>query len=265
MLLLYVLGHFVATISHIIIDRVLIDGIEGYPINFLLDIPRVTRHYSESTYKYLFALYNLLLIMPVIVGDYSTLHFLLKILLCSIALLILQRVVIMLVRTTDAGKARAHTLGDYWIFRTFLLPSNYVIDPLIGFFRRLLGLDRRFSDSFIAVYKDLFHQRFSPLVADDVGSDNYWLPALHAISRNPSHEKMLQTWLHLYGFARNASAAFYLGASLIIWPSLFQSTDRHDHHTSPFGYPMAAGGCHGITILDTVLSLLLKRCYPCLR
>lgn len=162
---LYVLGHFVATISHIIIDRVLIDGIEGYPINFLLNIPRVTRGYSESTYKYLFALYNLLLILPVIVGDYSTLHFLLKIVLGSIAFLILQRIVIMLVRTTKAGKARAHTLGDYWVFRIFLVPSKYLIDPLIGFFMRLLGLDRRFSDSFIAMYKDLFHQRFSPLLA----------------------------------------------------------------------------------------------------
>jgi len=41
--ILYTLGHFIATLSHVIIDRVLIDGIEGYPINFLLDIPHIPR------------------------------------------------------------------------------------------------------------------------------------------------------------------------------------------------------------------------------
>jgi hypothetical protein len=213
---LYVLGHFVATISHIIIDRVLIDGIEGYPINFLLQIPRQTREYSESTFKYLFAAYNLLLLMPVFIADYPSLHTVLSILLGSIALLILQRFLIMLVRSTDAGKARARRVGDNKLLRTFLLPSRYCIDPLIGFLKRLLGLDRGFSDSFIATYKTIFHAQFANLEANDVGSENYWLPAMRAMAHNHSHEKTLQTWLHLYGFARNASAAFYLSASLII-------------------------------------------------
>jgi hypothetical protein len=218
---LYVLGHFVATISHIIIDRVLLDGIEGYPINFLLQIPRETRPYSECTFKYLFATYNVLLVMPVFISDYSTLHTVLLVLLGSIAFLILQRIVIMFVRTSEEGKAVARRVGNWTVFRTFLIPSQLIVDPLIGFLRRLLGMDRRFPDSFIRLYKTLFHTRFHPLEADTAGSENYWLPAFHALAKDPSHERTLQTWLHLYGFSRNASAAFYLSSSLIIGHLLF--------------------------------------------
>ena len=122
----------------------------------------------------------------------------------------------MLVRSTEAGRERARIVGENKIFRTFLIPSKYLINPLIEFLKKLLGMDRRFSDPVIAMYKRTFRQKFPSLEPDDVGSENYWLPALRTIARSNSHEKTLQTWLHLYGFARNASAAFYLSSSLII-------------------------------------------------
>lgn len=224
--ILYALGHFIATISHIIIDRVLIDGVEGYPINFLLKIPRETREYSESTFKYLFTTYNLLLVMPVFILDEKQLHTILMILFIIISCLILQRIIVMLVRFKGEGRVLSRKLGDQNVFRIFLWPSRYFIDPIIAFFRKLLGLDRRFPDSFIAMYKKLFHERFNPLEANDVGSENYWLPAFHAVANNRSHEKTLQTWLHLYGFSRNASAAFYLSSSLIVG-HLFFNPEMH--------------------------------------
>jgi len=217
---LYVIGHFVATLSHIIIDRVLIDGIEGYPINLLLDIPKKERAYSESTFKYLFALYNLILLAPVIISNYEILHSILVALLLCVAFLIVQRVVIMVVRFTDKGKILAKRVGDKKIFLTFLLPSKFIIDPIIGFLRRLLGLDRFFPKEFIALFKRLFKTRYG-INSDLVGSENYWLSNLHACASNPVHQRTLQTWLHLYGFSRNACAAFYLAASLIIGHLLF--------------------------------------------
>jgi hypothetical protein len=212
---LYTLGHFIATLSHIIIDRVLVDGIEGYPINFLLNIHRETREYSESTFKYLFTLYNVMLLIPVIFGDAIKIKTYLIWALAGVVFLIIQRTIIMIVRQTK-GKDFAFKVGNIKLFRLYLLPAKYIIDPIIGFQRRLLGMDRKFPDSFIALYKDLFHKRFNPLIADDVASENYWLSSFHSTSEHEFHQRVLHTWLHLYGFARNASAAFYISGTMII-------------------------------------------------
>jgi hypothetical protein len=213
---LYSLGHFVAIISYVIIDRVLIDGIEGYPILFQLSIEQPKRDYSESTFKYLFALFNLFLLLPMFIADYHALRWTIGILLCAIAVLIFQRFVIMFVRTTAKGRALSHKVGDKPVIRLFLLPSKLLIDPVIGFFRRLLGLDRQLPASLVALYKSLFEKRYPPLQSDNVESENYWLSAFHAIADHETHERTLHTWLHLYGFARNASAAFSLSAALIL-------------------------------------------------
>ena len=126
----------------------------------------------------------------------------------------------MIVRQTK-GKEFAFKIGNNKLLRLYLLPAKYIIDPIIGFQRRLLGMDRKFPNSFIALYKTLFHSRFSPLIADEVESENYWLSAFHSTSEHEVHQRMLQTWLHLYGFARNASAAFYISGTMIIFYLFF--------------------------------------------
>jgi hypothetical protein len=214
--LLYVLGHFVATISYIIIDRVLLDGIEGYPVVYLLNLPREPRHYSEATYKYLFALFNTLVLLPVVISDYEILHFWLQTLVYVILGLLGQRLIIMVVRSIPSGKRASRIIGDFWFCRIFLWPQWLIDNLVIAFFRKLLGLDRKFSEQFVKLYKDAFGRRFPQLEVDKVGSENYWLSSFHAMAKSPSHEKTLRTWLHLYGFARNASAAFYIAGSVII-------------------------------------------------
>ena len=114
------------------------------------------------------------------------------------------------------GKDIAQKVGDISIFKLFYLPSKLLIDPLIEFFRRLLGMDRRFPDSFIKSYKEKFKKRFSDLDADEVGSENYWLSVFHVNNNSVAHQRVLYTWLHLYGYARNACAAFYLSGILLI-------------------------------------------------
>ena len=204
---LYSLGHVIATVSHIIIDRVLIDGIEGYPINFLLDIPRESREYSEATFKYLFAFFNLFLLVPVLPIQYSTVYTILLIILALILLLVVQRFIIMLVRRRPNGHTITHKIGDIKLFRLFLYPSNIFIDPWIDFFRKLLGMDRRFSNQFIKLFKNKFSKRFCGLKSAEEGSDNYWLSEFAVTSKDEIHNRTLQTWLHLYGFARNVSAS----------------------------------------------------------
>ena len=63
---IYVVGHTIATISSISADRVLVNGIAGYPVINLLELNKEQREYSEATYKYLFTLANLLLLVPLL-------------------------------------------------------------------------------------------------------------------------------------------------------------------------------------------------------
>ncbi len=221
--LLYTIGHFIATLSHIIIDRVLIDGVEGYPLNFLLDIPRGSRPYSEATFKYLFALFNLLFLIPFIFSDYGTTKSIIILILILVVILILFRFIIMLIRAYKS-KETAAKIANVRIFKLFYLPSKILIDPIIEFYRRLLGMDRKFPESFIRSYKELYKERFPQLEPDDVGSENYWLSVFHVNNSSIAHQRVLYTWLHLYGFSRNTCAAFYLSGVLIIVYILFHES-----------------------------------------
>lgn len=217
---LYTLGHFIATLSHMIIDRVLIDGIEGYPVNFLLGIPRPRRPFSESTFKYIFAMYNFLLLIPFFIPDFQVQKKIVITLLSLIALLIILRIIILIVKHF-IGPEKTKRFGDKAFFQLYLIPSKYIIDPCIIFLRRLLGLNRKFPDSFIKLYERLFTNRFGNLQPKDVDSENYWLPVFSVKTQNEVHDRTLHTWLHLYGYARNASAALYISSSLIMFHLFF--------------------------------------------
>ena len=122
----------------------------------------------------------------------------------------------MLIRRRPEGHDLANKMGNKKIFRSFLFPSKWLIDPWIDFFRKLLGMDRRFSSQFISLFKQKFSDRFGGLKSNQEGSDNYWLSEFSVTSRDDIHDRTIQTWLHLYGFARNVSASIYLSSFLII-------------------------------------------------
>jgi hypothetical protein len=214
-IVLYVIGHVIATVSHVIIDRVLVDGVVGYPVSHLLRLPRRTREYVESTYKYLFGLFNAVLLMPVLFNSNELVQRLITILLVLIGLIIVLRFVVMIVRA-DPWRRRTvvpRIAAKKWV-RVYLWPAKYVIDPVIGFSQRLLGIDKRFPGQFIREYKGLFRREFKMEPAQ-VGSENYWLPFFYVSTKRPSSTGMINTWLHLYGFSRNSAAAGYMSAALI--------------------------------------------------
>ncbi len=212
---LYVIGHVIATVSHVIIDRVLVDGVVGYPVSHLLRLPRRTREYVEGTYKYIFGLFNAILLAPVLFNSNALVQCLTTMLLVLIGLLIFLRFVVMMVR---ADPWRRRTLvpriaANKWI-RVYLWQAKYLIDPVIGFSQRLLGIDRRFPGQFIREYKMLFRREFK-MEPNQVGSENYWLPFFYMSTQRPNSIGMINTWLHLYGFSRNSAAAGYLSAAVI--------------------------------------------------
>jgi hypothetical protein len=214
--LLYSLGHFIATISYIIIDRVLVEGIEGYPVNHYLRLTKVSREYSEATFKYLFVLFNLLMLTPILPVSHSAMGFTAVVLMALILLLIIQRLIVMVVHQRAGGRELARRLGGMWQFRLFLIPDQWILSWIIQSVRKLFGMDRQFPQQFIDLYKVAFEKRFHGVSIDQASSENYWLSAFAASSADPMHDRTLHTWLHLYGFSRNASAALCLSSTLIL-------------------------------------------------
>jgi hypothetical protein len=235
-IIFYVMGHFIATFSHMIIDRVLVDGIVGYPVNHLLRLKKVTRGFSQSTYKYLFLVFNLFVSIPIFVSDYKTFKVMINILLIIGIILIIIRVFIMLYRANPWRRKKLIINGipqnKFFKFLTFvyLSPATYFINPIIAFFQKLLGIDKRFPPNFIRRYKELFKEYYG-IDPNTIAQENYWLSFFRVSSFSQPNTSLIKTWLHLYGFSRNSSAAAYLTLTVIaicfyFYPSSFNNFGR---------------------------------------
>jgi hypothetical protein len=207
--IVYLLGHFIATISHVVIDRAIVGGIIGYPILHLLRLKRPEREYSESTIKYLFILFNTSLLLPAFIYSHVCFIGTTTIFFCIICFLFCFRIFMTFLRMRPNGGEIAKKYGDKKIFRIYLFPAQKLIDPLFLFVRRVLAIDKQFSQEFIEKYMAVFKSRFG-LESENQESENYWLPFFYVSDKSPYHASIIRTWLHLYGYARNISSAAYI-------------------------------------------------------
>ncbi len=58
-------------------------------------------------------------------------------------------------------------------------------------------------------YKIEFKKRFS-IDSDSAGTNNFWFTEMWISENSPQQYRKLTNWMHLYSFARNLSAAFFL-------------------------------------------------------
>lgn len=227
-IIFYTLGHIIAALSHLIIDRMLIDGIEGYPMSYVLDLEKEDRYFLEGTFKLLFFFFNTLLLTPVILNKpYQTIT--IYIILGIIFILIITRTIIMMLRQNNKEKINdllnkinsKKLLNRIWNYsiNIFWEAPLFIIDLIIGFLRRLTGIDRKFKKPMIKLFKENFNDRYG-MDVEKIGSDSYWLPVLYGMGNNQTYYKLLNNWLYLYGYARNTCAAFYLTLFLVIIYSL---------------------------------------------
>lgn len=212
-LIIYVIGHLIGAISSIVFDRVLMEGIYGYPVVHLLKFERIKRSYSEATHRYLFVSFNLFILFAILIGNdtffqYSTIG-----LAALVVLLLIARVWIKTVKVSKNAKHvtfLTRIAENRFVRKFFLTPSlklEWIEEHLV---KALLGVDRPFPTEFRERYKLLFRKvyRMNP---EEMESENYWLSYLYAVNQNPQFVPLLKTWLHLYGFARNVATATFIG------------------------------------------------------
>ena len=114
----------------------------------------------------------------------------------------------------------------------FLFPAAYIINPIISFFQKLLGIDKRFPIKFILRYKKLFREYYG-MDPNAIAQENYWLAFFRVSSFSQPNASLIKTWLHLYGFSRNSSAAAYLILTVMVvcfyfYPSSYNTFARFE-------------------------------------
>lgn len=208
-LFIYVVGHFVGALSSIGFDRILMEGIYGYPVVSLLQLTRQRRQYSEATHRYLFLAFNVFLLSAIFVAKDSHFQYVSLILGSLAAALILFRLTIKWIRVTKRGLALLRLSENHVIRALFIQPSKMLEWFEEHVLKAMVGIDQPFPAEFRAKFIDLFKKTFH-MDPEGLKSENYWMSYLYVVNQNPSSAGFLKTWLHLYGFARNISTATLL-------------------------------------------------------
>jgi len=215
-IIIYVIGHAVATVSAVLFDRMIVSGIFGYPFVNLLGFKKKRRIYHEAAYKYFFILLNLALITPLLNGKFASTNMVITILVFLMGVIALSRFLLEVMRKF-IKEERIQAVGNREIVRLLLVPDRYFLAPILEALSRMMHTDKALPKEFINRYEELFRKQFG-MEAKDAGTENYWLCYFKATSGNPYHTGTIKTWLHLYGFARNVSCASYImAAGLTAW------------------------------------------------
>lgn len=240
LVLCYMVGHMVASISHIVFDRFIVGGVLTYPTEKVLryNVDKdYARPYLRSTYLYVCCLTIFLLSYPAIMFllDWRLVqmdpiscanvirplclprwHMIISCIVLSIALI---RFVYQYF-SNIFGAEKVHDALDCklvrWGILVYAFIPRYLFLPAISMYESLIGTNRYFHPELIRQYEVKFKKDFS-IDAKTAQSENYWLPLIHIAERGKAMNQSLTNWLQLYGFNRNMAAAGLLASFYCIW------------------------------------------------
>lgn len=202
LLFLYLMGHIIAAISSLYVDRVLVKKAHYYPFELFLGRKKNETTKSKAI-KSNFILFNIstlavylsaaffefMTIMKFHV-DYTVFH-------CMIGLLVMI------------------SLSSF-IFSFSYSKSIFGLNLFSGLYsgiskrlRSVIGTESDISNQTISQFKS-FMKKHLGLKKTTTSTDVYWLSFIFIVKKSPSANKALMNWLHLYSFARNVSVCFFL-------------------------------------------------------
>lgn len=222
----YVLGHAIAGLSSLCIDRILIQKGHGYPYEALLREPgEHTRHRvvcEREFYKGTFFWLNFAawLFLLAALGIWPrALHYAAWIAVFSLCFAIVGKQVLKKFYPRRVNKPRP--VGTDWIpptrvelivrvVKAFSAPYNLTASVIRSYLR-----SRDLDGNIAQKYREFFLQRFQ-MKAEDAGSNNYWLPYFYVAERSPQLARTLDGWFQQYSFARNAATAFHMAFAYMV-------------------------------------------------
>jgi hypothetical protein len=234
----YVVGHIVASLSALIIDRVLVYKGYGYPYENLLELPDRNRTpLSSSYYKGMFCWINIILLevyysrtnlpqthlMPEIIKGTG-------VFLIVVTILKTASSFVMHEYPKLPGRIACSVAGRVALFPVhFLLvrifPALYDVSSMMlaNFIRTQRGMDRPFIDAFKLHYKTRFKQD-----ADIANTNAYWMPYCHVAEKSPTLYKLAMNWFNLFSLSRNLTVTLYIAFIYSLTWLYFQGNKVHD-------------------------------------
>ncbi len=211
----YILGHIVASLSSLFLDRILVYKGYGYPYANLLQMQgELTGIQSWSGYFYRGAFFwlNFYLVARFLASVGALLFIESVTMICRLAAMgsglllisfIIAKVVVSSKQSTSEPQFHASIVTA---FRRFAALYDGPANTLAG----VLNTRRAFDATFRETYRRSFEKQFG-IEADSAGTNNFWFTYCHVLSSSGKYGSMLSNWLSSYSFARNLSTAFYCG------------------------------------------------------
>ncbi len=237
----YMAGHFIAALSHLFIDRILVFSLLKYPILVRLDIVNDDRDYPKMLMNMMLfisviAIYGLITVHYVF--DDVRLVFIVKsIILCLIVGILFLRLILPAIWKTvyvvcnpkDPNKDKYKMVKpDSWLFQgmkwVFVVLEALILTPI----KKALFLDREFDKEFTDRVKDSYAELFNTK-PENSKTNVYWLMHYYVLTKNDKMEAYQTNWLRLYGLCRNVSFASFL----VILFQIFLSFKYTGIFTSP--------------------------------
>jgi len=213
----YCLGQIIAAFSHVFIDRIIIGTIFGYPYLSFLKLKVKKRDFASPIHKLIFLVSNLLIAGAIFAYWHKNYWPLINIALVVLLFLIALRFISKIIRTLFR-KIDDIIVSEHRYFRKPYLCSLGFIDKTIDAFfveplKKLLNIDHLFDTDYAIKLKSMIDTKFGPEIKNT--SDNFWLPCLYVIQREPFARK-IDNWLQLYSLNRNLSLAFFIASIVFV-------------------------------------------------
>lgn len=210
LVLVYVLGHFIATISHITIDRIIVGTILKYPYLTLLGIEEKGRPIAWPMHKLILFLMIAVWLLAIAALFFPRLEPALVWGIIAIMVTLFVRAVLVVIKGAFPEAIKGYEPKTAkWPYMWFIgwhsaLLEGILINPV----RQLLSIDRGFSAELATCIKERISKRFG-VNCEEIETCNFWLPCLQ-IMKNPECSRMTNNWLQLYGLNRNLCMVFVI-------------------------------------------------------
>lgn len=209
----YVAGHVISSVSSLFLDRILLAKGHDYPFVYLLateEAPRL-QTCSQAFYRGQFLWGNLWLlsywcmhatswpymewISRILFGGFVVTPFLVKI------------VVTFLNRSNE----RLLVKDRPFLVRLAVTLYSAPFDLPANMFDKVVRAREPLELAVVQKFEQQLVEEFG-LSLKEAKSNAYWCAYLSIVTKSPQLTKLIQTWHHLYEFARNLSTGFYLCA-----------------------------------------------------
>jgi hypothetical protein len=250
----YVLGHIVASISSLVLDKILIRVGTGYPYAGLLKIGERQAERDKryrALHRALFFWVNCALLVfyalaACRVGYTTTTIVVVVVSLAGVVALLLWASLSLGVfaSTSKASEPSPEAASVTKCARLLAVPCDIISQVLAGYLHTRESFDDAFISSYAVEFKDAFGRDHA-----GAGTLNFWLCYLYVKEHSVECGAMLVNWLNLYSFARNVATSFYLAFCY----SLLWLVAQGGRASRAFDYPY--GVLIGIGLLYFVLAV----------